>query len=543
MKVRSDILRTYQSVHTWAGIIAGLLLFIGFYAGALTMFKPELTQWATPPAHQLAPVPDGQLQQLFDASLDQYPDSANNLIVSFTGDQSSVMWFVQGGGRGLRLSDTLRHASFDANGNLTTTVAPVNELGRLIDELHRTAGIPGHIGHESVGVVLMGIAGVLYFVALVSGIIFLLPSLVKSFFALRKNKGANRYWLDIHNLIGVVSLPFHLLIAWTIIVFAFHDLLYDGLQVVYGDKPLFERGQRSEVVYHTEQLRPLNDYSQFARDLAPDYTLTSMQFSNLNSTSPSLMMHLKGLNKMQRAGQTDVIYMQPYTMDITYTSVNTVDNQPFGPIVKTLFSLHFGNFAGDTGRWLYFGMGILGAILFYTGNLLWLEKRRQKKGAQTRASRIMAALTVGVSLGSILGLVTCLLTTRWIYLLTNHINTGYLAVYYVVFFASLALCFLRGAPRGAIILQYALAVSCLAIPLTSLAGIFGFQTMWAPAGPSGLTIEVMALLFAGVFWRMAKRTRERAFHGESQSIWSLREPEHEQQMAVRAGGKRPVSQV
>ena len=48
MKVRSDILRTYQGVHTWTGIIAGLVLFIGFYAGSLTMFKHEIQQWAAP---------------------------------------------------------------------------------------------------------------------------------------------------------------------------------------------------------------------------------------------------------------------------------------------------------------------------------------------------------------------------------------------------------------------------------------------------------------------------------------------------------------
>lgn len=42
MKVRSDVLRIYQSIHTWTGIIAGIVLFIGFYAGALTMFKGRL---------------------------------------------------------------------------------------------------------------------------------------------------------------------------------------------------------------------------------------------------------------------------------------------------------------------------------------------------------------------------------------------------------------------------------------------------------------------------------------------------------------------
>ncbi|WP_208511462.1 PepSY domain-containing protein, partial [Variovorax paradoxus] len=55
--MRADTLRTYKTVHTWAGIVAGLALFIAFYAGALTMFKGPLDRWATPPAVAAAPSP------------------------------------------------------------------------------------------------------------------------------------------------------------------------------------------------------------------------------------------------------------------------------------------------------------------------------------------------------------------------------------------------------------------------------------------------------------------------------------------------------
>ncbi|MDF3835912.1 PepSY domain-containing protein, partial [Cupriavidus basilensis] len=47
--MRTDILRVYKSVHTWTGLIAGMALFIAFYAGALTVFKAPLARWAAPP--------------------------------------------------------------------------------------------------------------------------------------------------------------------------------------------------------------------------------------------------------------------------------------------------------------------------------------------------------------------------------------------------------------------------------------------------------------------------------------------------------------
>ena len=52
--MRADHSRIYKSVHTWTGIVSGLALFSAFYAGAFTVLKEPLREWATPPA---APAP------------------------------------------------------------------------------------------------------------------------------------------------------------------------------------------------------------------------------------------------------------------------------------------------------------------------------------------------------------------------------------------------------------------------------------------------------------------------------------------------------
>ena len=57
MKIRADVIRTYQKVYTWTVIIAGLFLFICFYAGSLTMFKPAIEQWAVPKSQIIAQTP------------------------------------------------------------------------------------------------------------------------------------------------------------------------------------------------------------------------------------------------------------------------------------------------------------------------------------------------------------------------------------------------------------------------------------------------------------------------------------------------------
>lgn len=46
--IRGPLLRIYKTLHTWVGIVAGMALFICFYAGALTMFMEPLSRWAAP---------------------------------------------------------------------------------------------------------------------------------------------------------------------------------------------------------------------------------------------------------------------------------------------------------------------------------------------------------------------------------------------------------------------------------------------------------------------------------------------------------------
>lgn len=521
MKVRGDILRTYQKVHTWTGIIAGLVLFIGFYAGALTMFKPAFESWATPPEQKLHQIPANKLDELIRLAVQDNKHLEKGFKVNFADDQSPLTWFEKGGGRGLQLENREVHATLSDKGELVTVAANSNELGALIDHLHRTAGIVGKVGHEDLGVLILGVAAVLYFIALVSGVIFLLPTLAKSFFAVRGNKGASRFWLDSHNLIGIISLPFHIVIAWTVVVFAFHDPFYGGLQAVYGDKPLFERGKPSEITYSIKDLPSITEYQLKAKKLAPEYTLTGLDFARLTTKSPSLAMEIVSDNKMMRGGYTDIIYMNPYTMAIEFTTVNEADNH-YGPIVKTFFGLHFGNYAGTFGRWIYFIFGILGAFLFYSGNLLWLEKRRQKQKEQSKSSVFMANLTVGVCLGSIFGVITAILLTKWFYLITDNINDYYLATYYTVFFLSIGYAFSRGAPIAAIHLQKLLAVTCIAIPTTSIIGyLLPNLALWTTLNSDTKTIDFMAIVFALIFWKAAQKTKQRALYGEQNSIWKI----------------------
>ena len=523
MKIRSDILRTYQSIHTWTGITAGLLLFIGFFAGSITMFRVVIDDWATPKQHTQAQIPFAQLEAAVPKVLAEYPASQKELLIQLSQTSTPLTWYSQGSGRGTRLDDQVVVATVNSEGQIVTQDAPVNELGSLVDMLHRTGGILGDIaGHHILGEFVLGFAAFLYFVALVSGVIFLLPTLTKSFFALRTNKGANRFWLDSHNLVGIASLPFHIIIALTVVVFAFHDFLYGGLSQVYGDKEMFPFDPPSKVEYKVEQLPSLSTIIGVAKDYAPGFEVSEVRLSGIGTPRASAAIGLVSHEELMRGPNHDFLFMNPYTLEISTSSVINGDQGIWGRAVTSFFALHFGSYGGDYGRWLYFVMGLAGAFLFYSGNLLWLEKRRQKQGKQTKSVRVMASLTIGVCLGSLLGVISCFAATKWLTVTSININAAYMWIYYGVLFAAIALSFYIGAAKAAIYLLKMSVAACVFIPLTSLiALVVPAIGVWPAEGLSQITLELFALVAAFCYFKAAKRAEQRAYYGEENSIWYI----------------------
>ncbi len=59
-------------------------------------------------------------------------------------------------------------------------------------------------------------------------------------------------------------------------------------------------------------------------------------------------------------------------------------------------------------RIVYLLAGLAGAFLFYSGNLLWIESRRKTRQAeQPRVHRLLAQATVGVCIGTCIGVALC----------------------------------------------------------------------------------------------------------------------------------------
>lgn len=529
--IRGPLLKIYKTLHTWTGLIAGMALFICFYAGALTMFKEPLARWATPETLVAQSWPEErELAGLIHTLVKTQPDAAKSFTLHLQPQENTPAPFTWRQGRE---STSVSYANLGDDNQLTITTYQPPVMAELIDRLHQTAGIPGD-GHHALGVYVMGGISVLYVLAIVSGLIILLPTLVKDFFSLREGKSPKRFWMDAHNLMGITSLPFHLVIGLTVIVFAFHDQIYDGLgKLAYGDRPLFARQMDAPApsTYSLDQLLTPQELIAKVKGIAPGFVPREMTYSGLLTARPSVRIAGEDPAHMLRGANRGFVSLDPYTGEITDKDYLPGHETGWVDIVITFFALHFGSYGGNPIRWVYFFLGLAGAFVFYTGNLLWVESRRRRQRLQgepmkqTRSTRLMAAATVGVCWGCVAGVSAAMVAGKWLYswnseLGANNPGFWYIATYYSVFLGSVAWAFVRGAARAAVELLWACSLTTLAIPFTGLIALMvPAAPVWLHTSSDLLLVETTAFCAAVSFAYMAIQTRRRLASAAADSVW------------------------
>lgn len=533
MKVRTDIVRHAKQLHTWVGISSGILLFICFLAGGLSMFQHELSQWATPAQQKLAPIEVTQYNDLVSRVQSEHPETLKQFQLNF---KSAEFHYAPMQWQAPTQSDSDEHGIDLHQNAMLATLTPQNELhieqqnlsklGWLIEQLHETAGIPGSLGHHLLGVYVMGIVAVLYFLALMTGLLVLLPTLVKDYFAVRTGKNKKRFWLDAHNVIGITSLPFHILICVSVIGFAFHDVIYDAVGgLVSKDQPPALRPAAAKLVEPVEPF-DVNKILMKIQQQAHGYEVTSMSFNHLDQPDKaSVRANLYSPDQMLRGDLFDVMVFNPYQTEPYKTNNLNTHATPMDQVVRSIFSLHFGNYGGEFTRWLYFVFGIGGAFLFYSGNILWIESRikRQKSPnlplpSQRKDVRLIANLTVGSCLGCIVAIVISMAIGRWSSLIgiqLESVNHLLVYSYYSIFLLCLVYSFMLGAAKALPLLLLLISlILCLIAPVSIIISLMNSTSLheWG--------VEVVALLFALLFFRFYQHAKLRQQQAETGSIWA-----------------------
>lgn len=515
--MKASTLRTFQAMHTWTGLLGGFALFVAFYAGALTAFHDDIATWQNPPWRSAtdAHIP---VSVLIDRFVAKHPQAKDDFGIMLPGDVSRAAYVYWQDGKGPRFAAYSGIAS-------PTDEAYRGELADFIYALHDSLGLP------VVGLYLMGIVSLLYGLALISGLIIHLPQLTTDLFALRAGHNVKRLWQDAHNVIGVLSLPFHIIFATTGSLLCLFTLLLTALNTLAFDGKLY--GVFAQAI----STAPTVAASHIpAAMLPPDVLIERAQQAasagQVSSFSPD---YLHYVHYGDRNAMVEVRGLSQHTLG-TYGSValSAVDGNVLATHVgathtingisnSAIYGLHFGSFGGRVVRWLYFALGLAGAFLFYSGNLLWIESRRKRRHIdQPRRTRIMARATIGVCLGTCLGISGAFAAT-WLSV-HSGIDTAVpqRVACYGLFIAACGYACIRPIPRAAV--ELLLAVAALTVSV-ALADLVDNATMLmrdtTPQSRAVLGVDLTALAMSVAFASLARAVARRARHGDPHSVWAL----------------------
>ncbi len=510
--MKASTLRIYLSVHTWVGLLSGMALFIAFYAGAITVFSHELTGWERPPAAMPAETQAiAQAQALVDGVMHEHGSKLHDFYVSLPGEhgpETTLYWYDT------EAAQQHRFVLDDAGGVAQTPAR--DGFVAFIYDLHFTAGLP-----RTFGTYLFGIVCILYGLALVSGVVLYLPTFFKDLFALRLGRNIKRLWQDAHNVVGVLSLPFHVIFAWSGAVLTIGFIMLAPFQFLVFENKLMPIVERDfDVATHVESagrsapMLPVAELLARARVALPGLEIESLSYHDAGDANARVTLY--GDLPQRRLNHHGGVALDAVSGEVV-NALGPRDYPPGMAMLRGLQALHYGDFGASAVKWLYFALGMAGAFLFYSGNLLWIESRRKRRQVdQPRRTRVMAALTLGTCLGCIAGvsatfLAGALLPPGWV-------PTSY----FIVFFAAIAWACLRAPARAAHELLWACAVLTAAIPVAGFAGSGEhlFAALIAGHWDRVLT-DATALVMAFAFWRMAVATLRRGRDGDPNSVWAL----------------------
>jgi len=384
-------------LHTWAGLVFGWLLFAIFLTGTMSYFKDEITQWAQPEI-QVRDVDTGLSLDRAQSWLQQNAGDAPRWFINLPDARSpglSVMWQKAAGGFENKTLDPL-----------TGTKANARETkgGEFFYRFHFQLQMPYPWGRW-----LAAIAAMVMLVTMISGII-IHKKIFKEFFTFRPRKG-QRSWLDGHNAVGVLILPFHLMITYSSLVIFMTMVMPASILTAYDGNPqaffndLFPSQKPVQAAGTPVPLAPLRAMVDTAREHWQGAAVARVVVNRPGDANATVTV--------VRGDDNRIVYEPGSGMTFNGTtgaldSESVMSAAPL-KLAGTLYGMHMGHFAGPVLRWLYFVFGVGGTALIGTGLVMWLGKRRLKHasaGVLPFELRLVEVLNVASMAGLMLAVVS-----------------------------------------------------------------------------------------------------------------------------------------
>jgi len=422
-------------VHTWFGLVLGFVLVVVFFFGSLSVFDREIDRWAIPESRfEPQPMPsfDKVLRPVFD-TMQPMKESVDAMRGKVDGPMPERFDTVRSWSAYTTHRDPvlLLWASYEVPGAQdphdrvwgNRTIDP--RSGKVFPDDQLKIGsqffYPLHYGltleWQDLGAWIVGFAGLVMLVALISGVV-MHRKLFREYFTFRPTRNIQRSVLDLHNMTGVLALPFHFFFAFTgLLIFAGHyfPVTHTQLEPLHELHEKIEEQQTGLPQDRAGVPAPLASVDAMVAEARRRWTAKGMA-GEVGLVSANHVGDVNGYVSVWRAGTdrianvSDGIHFKASTGEVLYeepplTAVGSVGN--------FLIGLHLQHFRHWLLRWFYVLGGLMGTVCLATGLIFFVEKRKKqhaKAGGQSR--RVVDALAVSTITGMLVATMSILVANR-----------------------------------------------------------------------------------------------------------------------------------
>ncbi|SFP65802.1 Uncharacterized iron-regulated membrane protein [Variovorax sp. PDC80] len=376
MSMNSRKIKTWAWVHKWSSLVCTVFMLLLCLTGLPLIFHHEIghllgTEVEAP--KMPAGTPRVSLDRVLEVARAQHPDR----VVQFASqpEDDDGLWFVTLTPTPAP-TDDFKSVAVDARTGVILAQPKFDEgFMYVMFKLHVDlfAGLPGKL--------FLGFMGFLLLVAIVSGVVLYSPFMRKlDFGTVRREKRPRLKWLDLHNLLGIVTLVWLFVVGATGMINTWADLVikywqYDQLTTLlapYKNEPVVAVSERGSVQRSYEA----------AMQQAPGNRLSFIAFPGTSFSSPHhTTFFLQGKEPFTSK------LLQPVLVDAKTAQVTAAPKLPWY-LTALLVSqpLHFGDYGGMPMQILWALLDIATIIVLGSGLYLWLKRGNTVPAAAAKAA-------------------------------------------------------------------------------------------------------------------------------------------------------------
>lgn len=384
-------------LHAWAGWPAGWILYAVFISGTLSYFRPEISHWMRPELATAREHPDSVA--LATRILQERAANSSRWVINLPDAHDPTLrvgWMAAAEpGKADRLIGRFDGVVLDPSTGKELQPRQTRG-GDFFQHFHYELGLGQVWGRWLVGVCAMAML-----IAILSGVIAH-KQLFRNFFTFRPAKG-QRSWLDAHHAVGVLALPYHLLITYTGLITMMFIYMPAAVETAYRHDPggfLIEAFPNPPHAKLSGKIAPLTAIEPLLQQAERQWNGTapaSIVIEYPGDAGARIQMQRSARGKLTHTGQFIIF-------DGVSGEMLSVWGEESGAmqVHGVLYGLHMARFAPISLRWLFALCGVLGTIMVATGLVLWSIKRSPQGAVGERTSlgqRVVELLNNGTITG------------------------------------------------------------------------------------------------------------------------------------------------